>query len=67
MKEAIRASGCAELYALEEVDIETDAELLARYQFEIPVLCINGIEAFRHRVRCDEFKAQVTAAHTSFV
>lgn len=67
MKEAIRASGCAELYALEEVDIENDAELLARYQFEIPVLCINGIEAFRHRVRSDEFKAQVTAAHNSFV
>jgi hypothetical protein len=39
------SSGCAELYALQEVDIEGDAELYARYQFEIPVLCINGVEA----------------------
>ena len=61
MKEAIRASGCAEFYALEEVDIESDPELLARYRFEIPVLCINGVEAFRHRVRADEFEAYVTS------
>jgi glutaredoxin len=61
MKELISASGCAGLYDLEEVDIESDAELLARYRFEIPVLCINGVEAFRHRLRPDEFKAYVTA------
>lgn len=61
MKEVMSSSGCVELYTLEEVDIETDAELFARYQFEIPVLCINGIEAFRHHLRPDEFKAYVTA------
>lgn len=61
MKKAIRTSDCAGLYSLEEVDIESDADLLARYQFEIPVLCIDGVEAFRHRVRADEFKAYVTA------
>jgi len=61
MKEAMSGSGCAELYSLEEVDIETDAELFARYQYEIPVLCINGVEAFRHQLRPDEFKAYVTA------
>lgn len=61
MKEAIRASNCSGLYTLEEVNIESDAELLARYQFEIPVLCINGVEAFRYRMRPDEFKAYVTA------
>ncbi|HXM49656.1 MAG TPA: glutaredoxin family protein, partial [Pyrinomonadaceae bacterium] len=48
MKEVMRSSGCAELYALEEVDIESEPELFARYQFEIPVLFINGVEAFRH-------------------
>jgi glutaredoxin len=61
MKEVMSSSGCAELYTLEEVDIETDAELFARYRFEIPVLSINGVEAFRHRLRPDEFKAYVTA------
>ncbi|HXM50380.1 MAG TPA: glutaredoxin family protein, partial [Pyrinomonadaceae bacterium] len=59
--EVMRSSGCAELYALEEVDIESEPELFARYQFEIPVLFINGVEAFRHSVRADEFKAYVTA------
>ena len=61
MKAEINSSGCVELYTLEEVDIESDPELLARYQFEIPVLCINGVEAFRHRLPLDEFKAYVTA------
>jgi glutaredoxin len=60
MKEVIGRSGCAGLYELEELDIEGDPELFARYQFEIPVLFINGVEAFRHRVRADEFKAYVT-------
>jgi glutaredoxin len=61
MKEVMSSSGCAELYSLSEVDIESDADLFVRYQYEIPVLFINGIEAFRHRVRPDEFKAYVTS------
>ena len=50
-----------ELYTLEEVDINSEADLFARYQYEIPVLFINGVEAFRHRLRPDEFRACVTA------
>jgi hypothetical protein len=61
MKEEIESAGCAELYLLEEVDIKGDPELFALYQYEIPVLCINGVEAFRHRLRSGEFKAYVTA------
>jgi hypothetical protein len=61
MKQVMSSSGVAQLYTLEEVDIESEPELFARYQFEIPVLFINGAEAFRHRVRADEFKAYVTA------
>jgi predicted thioredoxin/glutaredoxin len=60
MKEAIAGAGCEGLYQLEEIDIEADAESFERYQYEIPVLFINGVEAFRHRVRPDEFKAYVT-------
>jgi len=61
MKEVMSSSGCDELYALEELDIEGDPELFARYQFEIPVLFIEGVEAFRHDVRADEFRAYVTS------
>ena len=62
MKAEMSKAGCAGLYTLAEVDIESDAELLARYQHEIPVLFINGVEAFRHRLRADKFKAYVTAS-----
>jgi hypothetical protein len=61
MKEVMSGSGCDGLYTLEELDIQSDPELFARYQYEIPVLFINGVEAFRHRIRRDEFRAYVTA------
>ena len=61
MKEQMAQANCAELYTLEELDIEKDAELFARYRYEIPVLCINGVEAFRHRLSADEFRAYVTS------
>jgi hypothetical protein len=61
MKAEISAAGCSELYTLEELDIEKNGELFAKYQYEIPVLCVNGVEAFRHRLRADEFRAYVTA------
>lgn len=61
MKAEMSKAGCDGLYTLEEVDIGTEADLFARYQYEIPVLFINGVEAFRHRLRPDEFKAYVTA------
>ena len=61
MKEQMAQANCAELYTLEELDIEQDAELFARYRYEIPVLCINGVEAFRHRLSADEFRVYVTS------
>ena len=61
MKAAMSEARCAALYTLEEVDIESEPELFARYQYEIPVLFINGVEAFRHRLRPDEFKAHIAA------
>ena len=61
MKAEMSKAGCVDLYKLEEINIENDAELLARYRFEIPVLCINGVEAFRHRLLAEAFKARVAA------
>jgi hypothetical protein len=61
MKQQMRHANCSELYELVEVDIEGDAQLFAQYRFEIPVLSINGVEAFRHRIRAEEFRVYVTS------
>ena len=61
MKAVMKSAGCDELYTLEQVDIEQDARVFELYRYEIPVLCINGVEAFRHRLAADEFKAYVTS------
>ena len=37
-------------FRLEIVDIAKDETLLGRYRWAIPVICIDGTEAFRHRV-----------------
>lgn len=65
MKTQMSAAGCEDLYTLEEVDIEKDAELFARYRYEIPVLCINGVEAFRHRLNAEEFRGHITSLPVS--
>ncbi|HXI22748.1 MAG TPA: glutaredoxin family protein [Pyrinomonadaceae bacterium] len=59
MKAQIKLADCDELYSLEEVDIERDAELFALYRYEIPVLCIDGVEAFRYRLKADEFRKAI--------
>ena len=56
---AMRAAGCSDLFTIEEVNIETDAELFARYRYDIPVIMIDGTEAFRHRLIAEEFKLQI--------
>ena len=61
MKAEMSRAGYANLYSLEEINIENDAELLTRYRFEIPVLCINGVEAFRHGLIAEDFRSRVTA------
>ena len=57
MKEEMATADCAELYELEEINIESDPELSARYCHDIPVLMIDGTEAFRHRLRADAFRS----------
>lgn len=61
-KEQILAAQCAGDYTLDEVNIESDPELFARYKNDIPVITINGVEAFRHRVTASEFRERVGAA-----
>jgi hypothetical protein len=40
---------------LEEVNIDSDLLLLDRYRYDIPVIAINGVDVFKHRVTVDEF------------
>ena len=60
MKKEMAKADCAELYKLQEINIESDAGLFARYRYDIPVLMIDGVEAFRHRVTADSFRTYVT-------
>ena len=55
-KLAINDSGVKESFTFEEVNIESDRELLRKYQYDIPVVTLNGLEIFRHRVNAEEFR-----------
>ena len=61
MKKELRKANCLDLYELEEVDIESDAGLFERYQHDIPVLSINGVEVFKHRLRSKDFETYLSA------
>ena len=58
-KQTMRAAACEKLYTLEEINIESDLELLSRYRDDIPVITINGAEAFRHQITSEEFKERL--------
>ena len=59
-KAVIEKSNCSDHYTLEEVNIESDDELLKKYNYDIPVITIDGVEAFKHRVDPKQFKSRVT-------
>jgi hypothetical protein len=54
-KETIERVGAAADFDLEVISIETDPTLFEKYKDDIPVILINGVEAFRHRVDEKEF------------
>jgi glutaredoxin len=58
-KAAIENSNCSDRFTLEEVNIESDEELLKKYKYDIPVIAIDGVEAFIHRVDPGEFRRRV--------
>jgi 4a-hydroxytetrahydrobiopterin dehydratase len=49
-KEAIRAAGLTPT----EIDIDRDPDLQRRYTDDVPVIFIDGKEAFRHRVTAEQ-------------
>jgi glutaredoxin len=58
-KANMRAAECGGEYTLDEINIETDLTLLEKYRNDIPVILVNGEEAFRHRVTSEEFKRKI--------
>ena len=62
-KAAIRASGVA--VQLNEVDIDSDPLLHDLYDEHVPVIFVNGKEAFRHFVHAEEFGEYVKRALTN--
>lgn len=58
-KAAIQASGCAGEFSLEEVNIDEDPALRERFGYDIPLIFINGVKVFKHRVDPGEFKRKL--------
>jgi 4a-hydroxytetrahydrobiopterin dehydratase len=56
-KEALRAAGMMP----HEIDIDADPELQRRYTKDVPVIVIDGREAFRHRVTREELATYLLA------
>lgn len=59
------AANCANLYELEEVNIETDPALNEKYGLLIPVITINGVAVFKYRMTAADFRESVKNARKS--
>lgn len=58
-KQAILAAGCNDQITLTEINIESNPDLMSKYRYDIPVIAINGVEAFIHRVDPLEFRVKI--------
>ena len=56
---AMRASGCKDEFTLEEINIDENPALYDRHKFDIPVVYINGVKAFKHKVDPREFRRKL--------
>jgi glutaredoxin len=58
-KQIIAAAGHVDEYTLDEINIESNPELFKRYQHDIPVITIDGIETFKHRLTVEQFQSAI--------
>ncbi len=61
-KAQIAHAGCDDLFTLEEINIDSDAELTRRYGWDIPVVTIDGTHAFKHRLTAEDFRRELRRA-----
>ena len=59
-KAAVMNAGCDDQFVLDEINIESADELLNKYRYDIPVITIDGVESFIHRVDPREFRTRIT-------
>ena|SRR4028119_517656 len=62
-KQAMLAARCEGQYILQEIDIDLDPALVRRYGWDIPVVLIDGIETFKHRLTASEFEREIKRAN----
>ena len=48
-------------FELEIIDIESDPRLRSQYQYDIPVIAIDGERAFRYHVKAEELVERLKA------
>jgi len=58
-KREIESAGCDGEFTLEEINIDSDPALLERYQYDIPIVLIDGVRVFKHRVDPRDFKRKL--------
>lgn len=58
-KASLMSAGCSDHFTLEEINIESNPDLLNRYKHDIPVITIDGIESFKHRIDPVEFRNRI--------
>jgi hypothetical protein len=62
MKQAIREAAQGLEIRLRETDVSGDADLERRFGNDVPVLFVNGSEAFRHRATAAELRRRFQEA-----
>jgi glutaredoxin len=66
-KAAILLADCGVAYELDEVDVDADPALRARYTNDVPVVAIDGAEVFWHHVDPAELAREVRRAAAQYV
>jgi glutaredoxin len=60
-KAVLAAARARAAFFFEEIDIDSDPELVRRYNDEIPVIAIDGVKAFKYKVDMNEFLKKLAA------
>ena len=59
MKAVVRQVAGEIPLVVEEIDVDSAPELQAKYGHDVPILLINGHEAFKHRTTVPELRARL--------
>ena len=62
MKKALSQAATGFDVQLKETNVDADAQLIAKYGNDIPVLFVNGSKAFKHRATIQELKRRLLMA-----